>query len=106
MSNSTNKQTQKTNNKTVKEVNSMPSTTKAYMSYLKDEKGNYIADKDGHLIPTSMIFIHNGKRYVTMLLEQTRKYRDKKTGEVKVSSYYDVHIYDAKDEKAENDEAL
>ena len=57
MSNSTNKQTQKTTNKSVKEVNSMPSTAKAYMSYLKDEKGNYIADKDGHLIPTSMIFL-------------------------------------------------
>ena len=101
MSNSTNN-----NNQTQKEVSKVPSTTKAYMSYLKNEKGNYITDKNGQLIPTSMIFIHNGKRYVTMLLEQTKKYRDKKTGEIKVSSYYDVHIYDAKDENATTESAL
>lgn len=101
MSNSTNN-----NNQTQKEVSKVPSTTKAYMSYLKNEEGNYITDKNGHLIPTSMVFVHNGKRYVTMLLEQTKKYRDKKTGEIKVSSYYDVHIYDAKDENATTESAL
>ena len=101
MSNSTNN-----NNQTQKEVSKVPSTTKAYMSYLKNEKGNYITDKNGQLIPTSMVFVHNGKRYVTMLLEQTKKYRDKKTGEIKVSSYYDVHIYDAKDENATTESAL
>lgn len=101
MSNSTNN-----NNQTQKEVSKVPSTTKAYMSYLKNEKGNYITNKNGQLIPTSMVFVHNGKRYVTMLLEQTKKYRDKKTGEIKVSSYYDVHIYDAKDENATTESAL
>ena len=101
MSNSTNN-----NNQTQKEVSKVPSTTKAYMSYLKDERGNYITNKNGQLIPTSMVFVHNGKRYVTMLLEQTKKYRDKKTGEIKASSYYDVHIYDAKDENETTESAL
>lgn len=105
MSNSKNTAPKMKNNNGKEEV-AMPQSAKAYTSYLKDAKGNYILNKDGQLIPTSMIFVHNGKRYVTMLLEQNKKYMDKKTGEVKTTSYYDVHIYDAKEESATEDNAL
>lgn len=96
------KQNQKQNQK--KGGESTMSTTKAYMYYLKDNTDpnnpQYILDKDGRKIPTSLGFTHNGNKYNIMLLPQIRKTRDKKTGEVLVTEYYDVVINNA-DAKAE-----